>query len=116
MIFSEMFEPPVSGKNSDLGRESNGQPAQTSIGNSNPSDDPEVTSLKAAEETANPELVGDTSIPLQQTSTQQSLLKILPTAIEIIDEISTQSPTEHEPAEGSTTASVTGIVLRFRRF
>ena len=114
MIFSEMFEPPVLGKYSDLGKESNGQPAQTSIGNSNPSDDPEVTSLKAAEETANPELVGDTSIPLQ-TSTQQSLLKILPTAIEIIDEISTQSPTEHESAKGSTPASVTGIVLRFRR-
>ena len=55
MIFSEMFEPPVLVKKSDLGKESNGQPAQTSIGNSNPSDNPEVTSLKAAEETANPE-------------------------------------------------------------
>ena len=44
-------------------------------------------------------------LPLQQTSTQQSLLELLRTAIEIIGEISTQSSTEHGSVEESTPAS-----------
>ena len=57
-----------------IGKESNGQPARTSTGNSNPSKDPEVTILQAAEQVVSPEIVGDTCNPYPYSKRQHSSL------------------------------------------
>ena len=73
-----------------LGKESNGQPDQTSAEDSNTSGAPGIARNSVAEQTTSPAFEGGTSEPLQQKSDQQ-LSDLLPTAIEINEETSSQT-------------------------
>ena len=79
-----------------LAKGANTQPAQTSTGNNEIGAIPEAVNSNAAQETAgtNP-VVGistSTQLPLPQTSSHE----LLPSGIEIIEDISSQSSSGHE--------------------
>ena len=90
-----------------LGKESNGQPVQATTEGNNMRGDTEVTEDEVAEETFGPEVEKSANVPLPQTSDQQLLSSVLPTAIEITEESSSQASVVQGTEVGLSPASFT---------
>ena len=88
-------------------KKSNRQPVQATTESNNMSGDTEVTEDEVAEKTFGPEVEKSATMPLPQTSDQQLLSNVLPTAIEIIEESSSQASVVQGTEGGLSPASLT---------
>ena len=96
-----------------LGKESNGQPNQSSTEDHNTGGATEIACDNVAKQTSSSALEGGSSDPLQQTSGLQ-LSDLLPTAIEIIEETSSHVSAAHESGGDLSPASVPAMDSKFQ--
>ena len=95
-----------------LGKEPNGQPNQTVTENNNPSSSTGITKDVATNETPGQEVEKSLDAPIPQTSDQQPLVRELPTAIEIIEEGSSQASGTQGTKSRLSPATLTEIDTR----
>ena len=95
-----------------LGKEPNGQPNQTATENNNTSSSTGITEDVATNETPGQEVEKSLDAPIPQTSDQQPLVRELPTAIEIIEEGSSQASGTQGTESRLSPATLTGIDTR----